>query len=228
MLLLLLIASLGFSAASPALASEDYPEYWLTHLSQVRYKFQVLSSSPKVILIENFLSDVECDYLVFKAKPNAQRLVIFDGDGNQVQSKIRSSEGTFIETNHGNPLILSIEQRLKDLTGFQKSESLQIAHYGQGGEYRPHFDYFDGSTDKGADVITRFGQRYATALAYLVSPTSGGNTIFPKLDIKVAPTKGNMVLFFNVDKNGNVDPRTLHGGAPVEEGEKWIMNRWFH
>jgi prolyl 4-hydroxylase len=40
----------------------------------------------------------------------------------------------------------------------------------------------------------------------------------------VAPIKGNAV-FFSYDRPHAVT-RTLHGGAPVVEGEKWVATKW--
>lgn len=227
-LLLLLVVSLVLANSESVIINGvvvGNPELWLlTH----GYTYQVLSHDPKVIHIENFLSEVECDYMVFNAKPHVHQLVIFDSTGEQKVSKIRTSKGMFVEHNHNNPLIQSLEKRFKDLTGFQYAESLQIAHYGLGGEYKPHYDFHDTNTESGKKNAESYGQRLATGLVYLNAPEEGGNTIFPVLDISVKPVKGCAILFYNVKANGDVDSRTLHGGAPVIAGEKWIMNRWFH
>ena len=52
----------------------------------------------------------------------------------------------------------------------------------------------------------------------------GGSTIFPDVQLDVAPVKGNAV-FFSYDRAHPVT-RTLHGGAPVVEGEKWVATKW--
>ena len=45
-----------------------------------------------------------------------------------------------------------------------------------------------------------------------------------ELGLEVAPVKGHAV-FFSYDRP---DPatRTLHGGAPVLAGEKWVATKW--
>jgi prolyl 4-hydroxylase len=40
----------------------------------------------------------------------------------------------------------------------------------------------------------------------------------------VAPIKGNAV-FFSYDRPHPMT-RTLHGGAPVVKGEKWVTTKW--
>jgi prolyl 4-hydroxylase len=59
---------------------------------------------------------------------------------------------------------------------------------------------------------------------YLGEPIKGGGTTFPDVKLEVAPKRGNAV-FFSYDR---ADPssKSLHGGAPVIEGEKWIATKW--
>jgi prolyl 4-hydroxylase len=36
-----------------------------------------------------------------------------------------------------------------------------------------------------------------------------------------------MAVYFEYSNgDGDVDPLTLHGGEPVEKGEKWIITKW--
>jgi prolyl 4-hydroxylase len=59
---------------------------------------------------------------------------------------------------------------------------------------------------------------------YLNDPVIGGGTTFPDVKLEVAPVKGNAV-FFSYERAHPVS-RTLHGGAPVVEGEKWVATKW--
>ena len=70
----------------------------------------------------------------------------------------------------------------------------------------------------------RGGQRVGTIVMYLREPEKGGGTVFPNVHLSVAPKRGNAV-FFSYERP---DPstRTLHGGAPVTAGEKWIATKW--
>ena len=56
------------------------------------------------------------------------------------------------------------------------------------------------------------------------TPARGGQTVFPDVQLDVAPLKGNAV-FFSYDRP-HPGTRTLHGGAPVLEGEKWVATKW--
>ena len=59
---------------------------------------------------------------------------------------------------------------------------------------------------------------------YLNTPEAGGATVFPDVRLEVAPVKGNAV-FFSYDRAHPVS-RSLHGGAPVLAGEKWVATKW--
>ena len=63
---------------------------------------------------------------------------------------------------------------------------------------------------------------------YLNDVAGGGGTSFPKLDLEVEAKPGRLVIFHNIeDEATNLHQRSLHGGMPVGEGEKWACNLWF-
>jgi hypothetical protein len=39
------------------------------------------------------------------------------------------------------------------------------------------------------------------------------------------PVKGDAVLFYSIHPNGTIDKHSLHGGCPVQRGEKWVMTK---
>jgi prolyl 4-hydroxylase len=103
---------------------------------------------------------------------------------------------------------------------------LQILHYAAGGEYQPHFDYFPPDQEGSMVHTSRGGQRVATLIVYLNDVESGGTTIFPEARVAVTARQGGAVYFRYMNGRGQLDPMTLHGGAPVTNGEKWIMTKW--
>lgn len=193
-------------------------------------EMEVLSWSPRIFVYRNFLTEEECDYLIEKAKPHLTPSTVVD-DENNLGSKTdyrRSSEGMWFVQNHGDLILESIEQKISLLTHIppENGENIQILHYNQGGEYQPHYDYFDINTTGGASYLMQGGQRVASFLMYLNTPEEGGETIFPYANVSVTPIKGDALLFFNCQINGSEDPITLHGGAPVKKGEKWLATKW--
>lgn len=182
--------------------------------------------NPRVVVLGGFLSDDECDALVASAAPRMSRseTVVNATGGSEVHDS-RTSRGMFFgraET----ALCDRIERRIAHLLAWpvENGEGLQVLHYGPGAEYKPHNDYFDPAQPGMASVLARGGQRVATLVMYLNTPTKGGGTVFPDVALEVAPIKGNAV-FFSYDR-AHACTRTLHGGSPVVEGEKWVATKW--
>jgi prolyl 4-hydroxylase len=73
-------------------------------------------------------------------------------------------------------------------------------------------------------ILKRGGQRVASVVMYLNTPSCGGATTFPDAKFEVGAIKGNAV-FFSYDRPHPMT-RSLHGGAPVTEGEKWVATKW--
>ncbi len=76
--------------------------------------------------------------------------------------------------------------------------------------------------------MSRGGQRQVTIFAYLnsVDPKNGGQTIFPNIGLNVTAVKNKAAFWFDVDTNGNDDPRTLHAAALVINDVKFGLNIW--
>jgi prolyl 4-hydroxylase len=176
-----------------------------------------------------FLSDKECDHLIALARPHLipSKVVDEQNTGEAIDAR-RSSHGFFIHNNWTDPIIVEIEKRINAITGLpmQNGEDLHVLRYGIGGEYQPHHDYFHGNTPGGAKCLLRGGQRLASLIMYLNTPEAGGETVFPHPRIFITPRKGDAILFYNCTPDGVPDPRSLHGGAPVLSGEKWILTKW--
>lgn len=189
---------------------------------------KVICTSPAVYLLEKFLSPEECDHLIRVAeKQIAPSVVVDEVTGQLVRHQTRTSQGTHFLKGQDS-IIAAVEQRtaLYSSTPIENGENIQILHYGVGAEYKPHFDYFDPVLPGSAEVLKRGGQRICTFVMYLNDVEEGGETIFPVPDIKVTPRKGDAAFFWNVTADGKIDPNSLHGGAPVLKGEKWIATRW--
>lgn len=99
-----------------------------------------------------------------------------------------------------------------------------MLRYAPGTEYKPHFDYFDPAQPGTASVLKRGGQRVGTIVVYLNTPEEGGATIFPEAGLSVLPVAGQAVFFSYAQPLPST--RTLHGGAPVVRGEKWVATKW--
>ena len=181
---------------------------------------------PRVVVFGNFLSEQECEEMKRLADVRLARseTVVNETGGSEV-NEARTSDGMFFERGE-HEVCARIEKRIEALLRWPVShgEGLQVLRYRPGAEYKPHYDYFDPAQPGAKTILSRGGQRVGTLVMYLNSPDKGGATTFPDVGLEVAPVRGNAV-FFSYDRP---DPatRTLHGGAPVLEGEKWVATKW--
>ena len=183
-------------------------------------------ANPRIVLFGNLLSREECEALINEAKPRmARSKTVETKTGGEEVNASRTSEGMFFQRGE-NAIVKKLEARIAKLVNWplENGEGLQILHYGPGAEYKPHYDYFDPAEPGTATIVKRGGQRVGTLVVYLNNPTKGGGTVFPDIHLEVGPRQGNAV-FFSYDRP-HASTKTLHGGSPVIEGEKWIATKW--
>jgi prolyl 4-hydroxylase len=183
-------------------------------------------AEPRVVAFGGLLTDAECDAMMALAAPRLARSETVDNaTGGSEVNAARTSDGMFFERGE-TALIDRIERRIAALVRWplENGEGLQILRYRPGAEYKPHHDYFDPVHPGTARILERGGQRVGTVVMYLNTPEGGGATTFPDAGLVVAPVKGNAV-FFSYDK-AHASTKTLHGGAPVTAGEKWVATKW--
>ncbi len=193
---------------------------------EVRIVFR--TSEPALALFEAVLSGDECEELISLSRLKLARSTIVDPTtGREEVIGQRSSEGAFFRLNE-NDFIARLDRRIAALMNWpiDHGEGIQILRYGVGGEYQPHFDYFVPSDPGSQAHLQRGGQRVSTLVMYLNDVPAGGETVFPALNLSVVPKKGSAVYFEYCNSLGQVDAQTLHGGAPVSAGEKWIATKW--
>lgn len=181
---------------------------------------------PRLVVFANLLSPEECDALIAAARPRmARSLTVATRTGGEEVNDDRTSSGMFFERGE-NGVVQKLEARLARLLNWplENGEGLQVLHYRPGAEYKPHYDYFDPAEPGTPTILRRGGQRVATLLVYLNTPTAGGGTTFPDAHLEVAAQRGNAVFFSYA--RPHPDTRSLHGGAPVRDGEKWIATKW--
>ncbi len=181
---------------------------------------------PRVVVFGDLLSADECAELIELARARLVRSeTVETKTGSSAVNEARTSEGMFFDPAEF-PVCARLESRIATLLDWplENGEGLQILRYGPGAEYRPHYDFFDPAEPGTPTILKRGGQRVASLVCYLNTPEAGGATVFPDAGLEVAPVRGNAV-FFSYDRP---DPatRTLHGGAPVTAGEKWVATKW--
>ena len=216
-------------ATRSAMGTPDVPEavQHVVDLGDIKAIKRMTLTSMAATLYDNFLTDEECEHIKAVAQPYMRRSAVVGKNFSNVETRIRSSAGTFFD--RGQDAIISrIEERVARLTNIplNHGEGLQILHYDFAQEYQPHFDFFEPQTEEEARMLQESGNRVETLIFYLNEPEEGGATYFPQLKLSIHPKKGSVIRFGYLGSDGVPDRRSEHAGLPIVKGEKWIMTKW--
>ncbi|XP_072368739.1 prolyl 4-hydroxylase subunit alpha-2-like isoform X2 [Scyliorhinus torazame] len=205
--------------------------------------------SPRIVRYHEMLSDAEIEKIKEIAKPVLARATVRNSvTGILETANYRISKSAWLGDDE-DPVVSRVNQRIGDVTGLEMetAELLQVANYGVGGQYEPHFDFsrrpFDSSLATLGNRLATFlnykeepdafrelgtGNRLATMLNYMSDVPAGGATVFPDFGAAIYPKKGTAVFWYNLFKSGEGDYRTRHAACPVLVGSKWVSNKWIH
>ncbi|MFS0688795.1 2OG-Fe(II) oxygenase [Sporosarcina sp. 179-K 8C2 HS] len=173
---------------------------------------------PLIVVLGNVLSDEECDELIRLSTDKMKRSKI---GTTREENELRTSSSMFIEESE-NDTVARVEKRISTIMSIpiEHGEGLQILRYTPGQQYKAHHDFFSSSSK----VVNN--NRISTLVMYLNDVEEGGETFFPQLNFSVSPKKGMAVYFEYFYNNQALNELTLHGGAPVIKGEKWVATQW--
>lgn len=177
--------------------------------------------------IQNFLSDEECDRIRQISDPKLFKSRVYTSNSDVEDSQVRISDQCWLKDDD-DEFIAKLSHRIASVTGtdLKSQEELQVVRYKSGGFYKPHYDACNKETDDCTRLNKGLGPRFMTFIIYLNDDFEGGETLFPQIGAAVVPKKGKAAIFYNVDNEGEVLPKSLHGGLDVRNGEKWICNKW--
>ena len=174
-LLCLELGELG--AVSDLTAFEGAPKEWtFTHWRTAADRLTVvargqcmhaqrLRPEPRMAYVQGLLSPEECSHIIALGRDGGQlhpsRVVnhnpstVANGAGG-VQSAARSSESCRVSATH-DKVVQRVVQRAAYLTGLTPghAEAVQVVHYDQGQQYKPHYDFFNPEDERYADKVSR-------------------------------------------------------------------------
>ncbi|XP_072293057.1 prolyl 4-hydroxylase subunit alpha-1b isoform X1 [Eucyclogobius newberryi] len=184
---------------------------------------------PYIVRYLNIISDEETEKVKQLAKPRLRRATISNPvTGVLETAPYRISKSAWL-TVDDDQVVDILNERIEDITGLEMdtAEELQVANYGMGGQYEPHFDF--GRKDE-PDAFKELGtgNRIATWLFYMSDISAGGATVFPDVGAAVWPQKNSAVFWYNLFASGEGDYSTRHAACPVLVGNKWVSNKWIH
>lgn len=179
----------------------------------------IVSRDPYIALYPGLFSAAECKYLSVLAAPWLEQALVSAESGGERFAGVRDADSSPISHLTEDLIVQRINRVIAAATDTQPEwgEPLNVLRYREGQQYRPHHDgrgTGDGST------------RIMTALIWLNGEFEGGETDFPRLDIRVRGGLGDMLVFRNTHDDGSQDDRMIHAGLPVRGGVKWLASRW--
>ncbi|XP_017856623.1 PREDICTED: prolyl 4-hydroxylase subunit alpha-2 [Drosophila arizonae] len=185
-------------------------------------KLEQLSIDPYVALCHNAIHDNELEYIIEQSRPYLKRALV---DQGVVHEKRVTMDAAF--DLNASTQGRTLRQRLEDMSGFDLSNSDQLAvlNYGIGGHYSMHFDCWSSRDNAAYEAYIR-SNRIATILLYLNEVQLGGITSFPALGLGVQPIKGSALIWHNMNHEIECDYRTLHAACPTLLGNRWVATQW--
>ena len=107
----------------------------------------IYNEDPFIYVIEDFISDAECDHFVKASDSKLERAKTIGGkDG--IYHENRTGSNCWLPHSHSS-VTQEVGQRIADLVGFplKNAESYQIVYYTGGTQYNDHHDAFNADTD---------------------------------------------------------------------------------
>ena len=149
-------------------------------------KTEVLYNSPHIVRFYDVYSDAEIEHIKSVAITQLNRATVFDPATHKlVNADYRVSKSAWLEDK--DPIVDKLNRRSGLISGvdLNYAEQMQMANYGIGGQYEPHFDF----SRREEDLYNN--RRIATWLVYLTDVEKGGGTAFLNAEITAQPIKVN-------------------------------------
>ena len=144
-----------------------------------------------------------------------------------VADSLAWSSSIFVHRGQSN-LLDQLSMRVQGLAGLHDGHghSWQLLQYESGKEagYAEHTDCAAGS-----DLMQPMA-RMATLIVYASDDFDGGETEFPRLNLRIKPTLGSAILFYNYGPGWDgtkCSLETLHRSNPLTNGTKVTLQRYY-
>lgn len=188
--------------------------------------------APRVRTIAGFLPPGVCRWLMDRAAPHLAPATRFNPEtGRSEPHPGRTNDIFVIDVLRSDVVGALVRARISAALDMPTAcfEPTQMLRYRPGQEFAPHFDFVAPGDFTAYDTGKAYeGQRIVTFLVYLNDDFEGGETAFPRADLKVRGKTGEAVFFANVGLDQKPDKSSLHAGLPPTRGEKWVLSQWIH
>ena len=185
--------------------------------------------------MDNVLSKQECEAIINSSEEKLSRSTVLKGESEEDSSinDGRTSKNAWLlakdldTESYPFEVLLKIEKITQSFSEkpIENQEGLQVLKYDVGEQYEPHHDFFHDNHKEYERCMAEGGQRLWTVFFYLSDVEEGGDTFWPRLDVKVSPKAGRVAIWQNI-VDGEVYHPSLHWGMPPTKGTKWACTKW--
>ena len=186
--------------------------------------FQIPAQGLDIFVVREFLSKNECEQVIEKIDQDRVPSGLL---APTEDPEFRTSESCNLRI--GDAINKQVEAKVNALTGIEPThgETIQGQRYAVGQQFKPHHDFFYTDQPYWPEQERSGGQRTWTAMIFLNEPEAGGQTYFPKANVRVTPRTGNLLIWNNLNEFGEPNAYSLHTGMPVEAGTKYVITKWY-
>ena len=188
-----------------------------------------LNGNPLIRSFPELLAPHICRWIIEKARGRLQPALVYDALSRQTTThETRTNTSAVFNLLDTDLVCVLVQTRMAGCLGlpFRHLEAMTVLHYDVGEQITEHFDFVDPNVPNYEQQLRERGQRVVTFLVYLNDDYAGGETEFPRLDVRNKGRTGEGLFFVNAFADGSPDVRTLHAGRAPVSGEKWIVSQF--
>ena len=184
----------------------------------------VLLDYPRISLFKNVLTDEECQYII-----NKYTKIGMNPDAGKESNEQSLGQITEYVERRSISWDTSPEDRQFFKERLSKVVGMPVDHIEAGDIYKYETNEYFGLhhdfpyTPRKVPYYQKGGDRKGTAIFWLNGDQfEGGHTVFPLLEVDVAPVKNGMLYFEYDYPDETVNMSTWHEALKVTKGQKWI------
>lgn len=197
--------------------------------TSIDQKFRIEHADLEIYCIPNAISESVCNNIIECIDAHCVPSTVTSGNRMIVKKQRTSSTCRLEEWPEYKSSTKVLQDTILDATGlnYRNSEPLQGQRYLIGEYYDRHTDFFTPKTLTYEQFTKDIGQRTWTAMFYLNDVINGGATLFPTIDLSIAPTRGAMLVWNNLYRNGKENFSSMHEARPPVSNSKYVVTQWF-
>ncbi|XP_064607069.1 prolyl 4-hydroxylase subunit alpha-1-like [Liolophura sinensis] len=179
-------------------------------------KEEILSWKPRIVMVHDVLSPQQTEYFGNISSDTVERSGRLAWAKETTVSKTRKNRYELDE------IRTSLVDKIMNVTALTSKRYLQAVNWGLGENMKVKKLRSNLDTYNEIEYAKRFYQFPIAKWMYFLSDITGGDIVFPDLNLKVPSIKGSAVYWYNLKPNGDPETRTKHCICPTLLGSPWV------